>query len=65
MSSDAAFESIISLVVENFDFNLLGILKRVVVFIMVFFPLYGFFYGLRNKKMKTSDQKEKNTNANI
>ena len=60
MNADVAFNSVIALICENFDFNLVGILKRVVIFIIVFFPLYGFFYGLRNKKEKTNEQKEEN-----
>ena len=60
MNTDVAFESVISLISKSFNFNLEWILGRVVVFIIIFFPLYGFFYGLRNKKEKTNEQKEKN-----
>lgn len=60
MNTDVAFESVISLISKSFNFDLEWILKRVVFFIIIFFPLYGFFYGLRNKKEKTNEQKEKN-----
>ncbi|BCZ49359.1 hypothetical protein psyc5s11_54260 [Clostridium gelidum] len=60
MNTDVAFESIITLIFEKFDFDLMWILQRIIFSIIIFFPLYGFFYGLRNKKDKTNEQKEKN-----
>lgn len=60
MNTDVAFESIIILIFEKFNFDLMWILQRIIFSIIIFFPLYGFFYGLRNKKEKTNDQKEKN-----
>ena len=60
MNTDVAFKSIIILIFEKVDFDLLWILQRIVFSIIIFFPLYGFFYGLRNKKEKTTEQKEKN-----
>ena len=60
MNSDIAFKSIISFIGENFNFNLEGILKRIIVFIIIFFPLYGFFYGIRNKKEEVNNNKEQN-----
>ena len=60
MNTDVAFNNIIVLVIEKFNFDLVWILGRIVVFIIIFFPLYGFFYGLRNKKEKINEQKEKN-----
>lgn len=60
MNTDVAFESVISLISKNFNFDLEWLLTRVVFFIIIFFPLYGFFYGLRNKKERTNEQKEKN-----
>jgi hypothetical protein len=60
MNTDIAFKSIIVLICEKFDFDLVWILERIVFFIIIFFPLYGFFYGLRNKKENTTEQKEKN-----
>jgi hypothetical protein len=59
MNTDAAFNGVISLISASFDFDLESILMRVVAFIIIFFPLYGLFYGLMNKKEKTSEQKEK------
>jgi len=60
MNTDVAFESLISLINKSFNFNVEWIFMRVIAFIIVFFPLYGFFYGLRNKKEKINEQKEKN-----
>ena len=60
MNTDVAFNSIILLIIEKFNFDLGWILRRVVVFIIIFFPLYSFFYGIRNKKEKIDEQKEKN-----
>ena len=60
MNTDVAFKSVISLINKNLNFNVEWIFMRVIAFIIVFFPLYGFFYGLRNKKEKINKQKEKN-----
>jgi len=59
MNTDVAFKSIIVLIFEKLDFDLGWILGRIIFFIVIFFPLYGFFYGLRNKKENTNEQKEK------
>jgi len=58
-NTDVAFKSVIALISKNFNFNSEWILMRVIVFIIIFFPLYGFFYGLRKKKEKTNETKEK------
>ena len=50
MNIDVAFKGVISLISESLNFNLEWILMRVVAFIIIFFPLYGFIYGLGNKR---------------
>ena len=47
MNTDVAFKSIIILIFEKFDFDLIWILQRIIFSIIIFFPLYGFFYGLK------------------
>lgn len=59
MNTDAAFKSVIELICKKFNFDLGWILQRIVLFIIIFFPLNGYFYMLRNKKEITSEQKEK------
>ena len=59
MDSDIAFKSVIILVFKKFNFNIGFILSRIMLFIMIFFPLYGFLYGLRNKKNNVNGVEQK------
>lgn len=58
MNSDAAFENLIKLISESFSFNILDVLGRIIVFIIVFFPMYGYFYGIWNRNEKVNFNKE-------
>jgi hypothetical protein len=60
VNADVAFKSVISLISKSFNFNLEWILMRAIAFIIIFFPLYGFIYGLGKKKEKMNEKKEKN-----
>lgn len=59
MNTDEGFKGIIVSMYEKFNFDLISIFFRVFIFVIIFFPLYGFFYGLRNKKESTNAQSEK------
>lgn len=58
MNMDVAFKSIISLISKSYKFNFGWMLKRAFAFVIIFFPLYGFIYGLRNGKEKIKMQGE-------
>lgn len=46
MGADAAFEGMMNLILSNIELDLGNMVPRLLIFIIVFFPLLGFFYGL-------------------
>lgn len=59
MRSDVAFKSVMELMNNNISFNFIDIIERVVVFIIIFFPLYGYFYGIKNKNENVYNEESK------
>ncbi len=49
-SSDAAFEAVIRLAVDNFSYNSKEWITKGILTVLFFFPIYGLFYGVKNKK---------------
>lgn len=49
MGADAAFEGMMNLILSNIEFDLGNMVPRLLIFIIVFFPLLGFFYGLTHQ----------------
>jgi len=50
ISSDAAFEGLMNITMQNIFYNAGEVAAKVLLTVIVFFPMYGFFYGLKNKK---------------
>lgn len=59
MNTDEGFKSIVISIYKQFDFDLSWIFLRIFIFVIIFFPLYGYFYGLRNKRENTNNYREK------
>lgn len=59
MNTDEGFKNIIVSLYDKFNFDFISIFFRIFIFVIIFFPLYGFFYGLRNKKEIANTQSEK------
>lgn len=49
MGADAAFEGMMNLILSNIKFDLDSIILRILVFMVLFFPLLGFFYGITHQ----------------
>lgn len=62
MNTDAAFNGVIELISNKFNFDLTWILQRLICFVIIFFPLNGFFYTISNKRESVNEQKERSKN---
>lgn len=59
MSSDAAFYGMMELIVEDLSFNFIfTIIKKIVMFIIIFFPMYSFVYGITHKELKKPENNQ-------
>ncbi len=59
MRSDIAFKNVIDLINDNVSFNFSAIIKRVAVFTIIYFPLCGYFYGIKNKENENYNEEKK------
>lgn len=58
MSSDAGFSNIINLIFENLSFRvIMSVIKRIITFILIFFPMYSFNYGLTHSVEEENKKK--------